>query len=333
MLNRVFVGVFLCLACPATIAAQAVFGNIVGTITDPGAAAVPNAKVAIKDLGTGVLRTVTTNSDGNYSQTHLVVGKYEVRVEASGFDTSINGNATVAADETTQVNFQLKIGNVGEVIDVSGEAPALKTEKADVSDTISQKAVAELPVFSRDMSRIYFLVPGFQASGTTGSSEQPQDVYRPNVGGQYWGGISFQLDGTDNRDSVLGEPVITPNLDAVSELKITTTAYDAEFGQASQAVISVQTKSGTNEIHGSAFEYRRDSKAAARDPFAQSRPLPGTTGQVHTAHFVEPGWWIGRRAHPEEQDVYLRRLSGDAAEDRRVTADARADSCGAHWRP
>src|SRR5260370_32616629 len=101
MLNRVVVGLFLCLASPATLAAQAVFGNIVGTVTDPGAAAVPNAKVAIKDLGTGVLRTVTTNSDGNYSQTHLVVGKYEVRVEASGFDTSINGNATVAADETT----------------------------------------------------------------------------------------------------------------------------------------------------------------------------------------------------------------------------------------
>ncbi|MEI4861587.1 hypothetical protein Q8G41_28785, partial [Klebsiella pneumoniae] len=80
------------------------------------------------------------------------------------------------------------------------------------------------------------------------------------------------------RESVLGEPVITPNLDSVSELKITTTAYDAEFGQASQAVISVQTRSGTNQFHGGAFEYRRDQHAAARDPFAQSQPLVGTNG-------------------------------------------------------
>jgi hypothetical protein len=286
MFKNACLGLLIFLASPHTISAQAVFGNIVGTITDPGRAAVPSAKVTIKDLGTGVIHVVNTNADGNYSQTHLIVGTYEVRVEAPGFDTSVQGNTVVEADASTQVNIELKIGNVGEVVNVSSEVPLLKTEKADVSDTISKKAIAELPVFSRDMSRIYFLVPGFQASGTTGSSEQPQDVYRPNVGGQYWGGISFQLDGTDNRDSVLGEPVITPNLDAVSELKITTTAYDAEFGQASQAVIAVQTKSGTNEVHGSAFEYRRDSKAAARDPFAQSRPLPGTTDQ-----FIPPTLW------------------------------------------
>src|SRR5438093_12606448 len=105
------------------------------------------------------------------------------------------------------------------------------------------------------MSQLYNLVPAMQASCTTAASEQPHDVYRPTIGGQYWGGISFQLDGTDNRESVLGEPVITPNLDSVSELKITTTAYDAEFGQASQAVIASHTKSGSNALHGSAFEY------------------------------------------------------------------------------
>jgi len=130
------------------------------------------------------------------------------------------------------------------------------------------------------------LIPGVQASGTTAASEQPQDIYRPKIGGQYWGGINFQLDGTDNRESVLGEPVITPNLEAVSELKITTTAYDAEFGQASQAVISAQTKSGTNQVHGSGFWFRRDQHGAARDPFAQSQPLAGTTDT-----FIPPTLW------------------------------------------
>jgi hypothetical protein len=286
MLKYLGVGAVLLGLSIGSAAGQAVFGNIVGTVTDPANAAVPNAKVTIKDVSKGVTYNLTTNATGNYEQSHLIVGVYEVRIEAPGFDTYLQQNTAVEVDATTQVNAQLKIGNVGEVVNVTSEAALLKTEKADVSDTVTQKAVAELPVFSRDMSRLYFLIPGFQASGTTGASEQPQDVYRPNVGGQYWGGISFQLDGTDNRDSVLGEPVITPNLDAVSELKITTTAYDAEFGQASQAVISAQTKSGTNQLHGSAFWYRRDSEAAARDPFAQSQPLPGTTNK-----FIPPTLW------------------------------------------
>src|SRR5947209_17377673 len=151
---------------------------------------------------------------------------------------------------------------------------------------MTQRAVQELPVFGRDLSRLYFLVPGVQANGTSAPSEQPHAIYRPSVGGQYWGGISFQLDGTDNRESVLGEPVITPNLDSVSELKITTTAYDAEFGQASQAVIAASTKSGTNSLHGSLFEYRRDQHGAARDPFSQANVVPGTGGR-----YILPTLW------------------------------------------
>ena len=271
---------------PTASFAQAVYGSIVGNITDSTNAAIPHAKVTVRDLGKGVSYSTTTNETGNYSQTHLIVGLYEVRVEAPGFETYIQQNVNVSVDLTTQVNAQLHPGAVGEVISVTGEAPLLKTEKSDVSDTMSQKAVMELPVFSRDMSRLYFLIPGVQATGTTAASEQPQDIYRPTIGGQYWGGISFQLDGTDNRESVLGEPVITPNLDSVSELKITTTAYDAEFGQASQGVISAQTKSGTNALHGTGFWYRRDQHGAARDPFAQAQPIVGTNGQ-----FIPPTLW------------------------------------------
>jgi hypothetical protein len=247
--------VFACLVplLPGTAFGQAVYGSIAGTVTDSSGAAVPNAKVTIRDVGKGVTYATTSNEAGNYSQIHLVVGAYEVKVEATGFDSFVQQNVTVEVDSTAPVNAQLHPGKIGETITVTGEAALLKTERADVSDVITQKAVGDLPVFSRDMSRLYFLVPGVQATGTTAASEQPQDIYRPSIGGQYWGGISFQLDGTDNRESVLGEPVITPNIDSVSELKITTTAYDAEFGQASQAVISAQTKSGTNALHGSAF--------------------------------------------------------------------------------
>jgi len=280
-----YIGTLLWLPA-ANLMGQAVYGSIVGTVTDPSGAAMPKATVTIADTGKGVSYNATTNESGNYSQTHLIAGVYEVRVQASGFQAYVQRNVKVEVDSTTQVNAQLAVGNVGEVVNVTGEAPLLKTEKGEVSDTLSTKAVAELPVLSRDMSRLYFLVPGVQATGTTAASEQPQDIYRPSIGGQYWGGISFQLDGTDNRDSVLGEPVITPNLDATSELKISTTAYDAEFGQASQAVISVTTKSGSNDLHGSAFWYRRDQRGAARDPFSQSTPITGTNGL-----YIPPNVW------------------------------------------
>jgi outer membrane receptor protein involved in Fe transport len=276
----------LFLFCSVAAFAQAVFGTISGNVTDSSGAAIVHAKVTVTDASKGVAYHSLTNESGNYSQTHLVAGAYEVRVESQGFEAYVQRNVHVEADTVTQVNTHLSIGTVGEVVNVTAESPALKTERADVSDTVSQKASQELPVFARDMSRLYFLVPGVQASGTTAASEQPQDVYRPKVGGQYWGGIAFQLDGTDNRESMLGEPVITPNLEGVSELKITTTAYDAEFGQASQAVISAQTKSGGNQAHGSGFWYRRDNNTSARDPFAQAQPIPGTNNQ-----FIPPTLW------------------------------------------
>jgi hypothetical protein len=286
LLGVIVLGSALLLAAPTPALGQAVYGSISGNVVDSNGSAVSRAKVTITDTGKGVNYVTSTNESGNYSQTHLIVGVYEVRVEMAGFTSYVQRNVGVGVDATTQIDVRLTVGNVGEVVNITSEAPLLKTERADVSDTITQKAVQELPVFGRDLNRLYFLVPGIQASGTTAASEQPHAIFRPNIGGQYWGGISFQLDGTDNRESVLGEPIITPNLDSLSELKITTTAYDAEFGQASQALISAQTKSGSNQYHGSAFEFRRNNVGAARDPFAQARPLTGTTDK-----FIPPTLW------------------------------------------
>src|ERR1051326_9444338 len=276
----------LWLCASQTAFGQAVYGSISGTVTDPTGAAIPNAQITITDTGKGVTFNTKTNESGNYAQTHLIAGVYRVRVEAAGFDASVQQNVKVEVDLVTQVNVRLTVGSVGETVSVTGEVPLLKTERSDVSDTITQKALMEIPVLNRDLNRVYFFVPGIQATGTTAASEQPHAIYRPTIGGQYWGGIGFLLDGTDNRESVLGEPIITPNLDSVSELKITTTAYDAEFGQASQAVISAQTKSGTNEFHGSAFWYRRDNNAAARDPFSQTVPIA-----VFGGRFIPPTLW------------------------------------------
>jgi hypothetical protein len=119
----------------ANVWGQAVYGSIVGTVIDSSRAAMAKVNVTIADTGKGVSYTATTNESGNYSQTHLIAGIYEVRVAASGFQTFLQKNVKVEVDSTTQVNAQLTVGNVGEVVNVTGEAPLLKTEKGEVSDT------------------------------------------------------------------------------------------------------------------------------------------------------------------------------------------------------
>ena len=173
MFKRGFVCPALCallLFVPAASLAQAVYGNISGTVTDASGAAVTKAKVTITDTGKGVSYTSITNDSGNYTQTHLILGTYEVRVEAPGFEAYVQRNVAVQVDSTVQVNVQLAVGTVGEVVSVTAEAAMLKTERADVSDIMTQKAVQDLPVFGRDMSRMYMLVPGVQVSGTTAAS-------------------------------------------------------------------------------------------------------------------------------------------------------------------
>src|SRR5450759_2947193 len=151
------IGLVLLFAASGIAVAQAVYGSIVGTVTDSTGAAVPNAKVTITDTGKGITVTTTTNEAGNYSQIHLIPGVYEVRVEAPGFDSYVQKNVTVEVDKAGQINAQIHVGQVGETVNVTAEAPLLKTEKSDVSDTMTQKQIQELPVFGRDMSRIYSL--------------------------------------------------------------------------------------------------------------------------------------------------------------------------------
>jgi hypothetical protein len=275
MLKRAFclTGLLLfALAFPvAKTFGQAVYGNIVGTVVDSSGAAVPNAKVTITDVNKGVSFSTTTNESGNYGQTHLIVGVYKVAVEAPGFQTFVQQAVQVNVDATTQVNANLTVGAVTQTVNVTSEVPLLKTEKTDVATTFSERQVADLPIFNRNFTQFELLTPGTQRLGWQhAASENPQGAIQIMVNGQHFSGTSYQLDGTDNQDPILGIIVINPNLDAVTEAKITTQDYDAEFGEATAGVVTAQTKSGTNTLHGSAFEYRRNNLTQARDPFAQS---------------------------------------------------------------
>src|SRR5215467_2608520 len=140
--------------------AQAVYGSISGTVFDTSGAAVPNAKVTITDTGRDVSFTTTTNESGNYSQTHLFIGKYRVRVEVSGFKTAVQEGVNVAVDTVTTVDVTLQPGEVTQTVDVTAEVPMLKTERTDVSTTLSERSVEELPSYGRNFTYYLLLSPG-----------------------------------------------------------------------------------------------------------------------------------------------------------------------------
>jgi hypothetical protein len=262
------------------VAAQAVFGGIAGTVTDPQGAAVPNASVTVTDMDKGTSQKITTNESGSYNVTHLIPGRYRVRVEAQGFKAYEATDLQVFADQSIRLNPQVQLGGTAETVTVTAEdVPLVKTDRADVATTFTAKQVTELPLsVNRNFTELQLATPGTQTlSWQHAASENPQQSTQIMVNGQHFSGTSYQLDGTDNRDPILGIIVVNPNLESVTETKITTQSYDAEFGQAVAAVITAQTKSGSNDVHGSAFWFRRNDQMSAKDPFQGADP---TTGRV-----------------------------------------------------
>src|SRR5438067_13014826 len=262
-------------------AAQAVYGSIFGTITDQTGAAVPNAKVTVTSERQGTSDTAATNDTGNYSVTHLIPGTYDVRVEATGFKKLEFKAVPVSADVSTRADGQFQVGVTESTVEVTAEAPQLKTDRADVATLFSEKQVEEMPIFNRNFTSLILGTPGTQQqSWSHASSENPQGSLQTKVNGQTFSGTGFQLDGTENRDPILGIIVINPPLESVTEAKITSQNYDAEFGQAIAGVVTTQTKSGSNSIHGTAFGFRRSDANQARDPFANPAVVTPLTGRV-----------------------------------------------------
>ena len=267
----------ICCALSATALGQAVYGSIYGTVTDSGGAAVPGATVTITRAGTNVSETIKTNSAGNYNQTRLIPGTYRVKVEASGFKSSVIDTVSVNVDTASTANVTLQPGQVSEEVTITAEAPLLKTDRADVATVFETRQVTDLPILDRNFTKFILLTPGTQQlQWQHAASENPQGSTQIMVNGQHFSGTGYQLDGTENRDPILGIIVINPNFESIGETKITSQNYDAEFGQAIAGVVSVSTRSGTNDLHGSAFLFRQNDVLQARNPFSQSRKDPLT---------------------------------------------------------
>jgi len=275
--------------------AQAVFGSIFGTVSDPSGAAVANAKVTVTDLSKGTTDETTTNESGNYSVTHLIPDNYKVRIEGPGFKTIDQDNVVVSADAAARVDAQFQVGSASESVEVTSEAPQLKTDRADVSIEFNEKYVEDLPIMNRNFTSFELLSPGTQkmVGWSHAVTENPQGSQQIFVNGQHFSGTAYELDGTDNQDPILGIIVVNPNLDAIQETKVTLQNYDAEFGKALGGVVTVQTKSGSNDIHGSGFWFRRTDATAARNPFTQFAPNPLTGKFIPSDKWQQFGGTLG----------------------------------------
>ena len=261
---------------PLNLVGQAVYGSIYGTVADATGAVVPNANLVVTDTAKGTTVTVQSNASGEFTVDHLIPDVYDVKATAAGFQGFEQKGIQIFADTAVKVQVTMTVGAAEQTVEVDADTvPLLKTDRADVSTVFAQKEVQDLPLANRNFTSLQLLLPGAQLLGWShAADENPQGSQQIEVDGQAFAGVAYELDGTDNQDPILGIIVVNPNLDSVSESKITTQNFDAEFGKAVASVVTAQTKSGSNKFHGSAFDYRISAANLAKDPFSQG---PGNT--------------------------------------------------------
>jgi Carboxypeptidase regulatory-like domain/TonB dependent receptor len=249
---------------------QSVYGDVSGTLTDASDAPIPGAIVTVISVEKGTKFKTTTNQSGQFSVTHLLPDTYNLSVQSEGFRTLQDTGIPVFADQTSRINGKLSRGNSADVAAaVVGEVSILKTDRTDVSTMFTSATLESLPILDLNVARFTLLVPG-ALPGITGlpPEQNPQRGPAIDINGQHFSGTASQLDGTANRDPLQGFIVINPTLESVNEMKVTTQNYSAEFGEATAGVLTIQTRSGTNAWHGSAFDYRRSDWGQAGVPFA-----------------------------------------------------------------
>jgi hypothetical protein len=296
---------------PAAIRAQVAGGTLSGTITDPTGRAVAQAQIVIKNLATGVERTVTTNTDGFYTAVNLLPGDYQVTISATGFNTEVKSGITMNVGGQQSFDLTLHVGTVSHTVKVTTEAPAVQLTSSEISATVNATTVRELPLNGRSWTDLAALQPGVETIQTQPSFSVGADRGNRGFGQQLT--ISgarpqqnnYRLDGVSLNDYANGAPgsVLGGNLgvDAIQEFSVLTSNYSAEYGKTSGGVVNATTRSGTNSFHGSAYEFLRNSAldaanffenagGVAKAPFKRNQfggAIGGPIAKNHTFFFAD----------------------------------------------
>lgn len=265
---RLFVLLAATLFTSASLWSQAVTATLLGTVSDSSGAIVPGASVTITEVNTGVIRKLTTNGEGFYTQPYLPPGVYKIEVEKQGFKRFERDKVVLNVSTSARIDAALEAGAVTEVVNVTAESPILQTDRADVSRTVTAQAVRELPVPNRSFQALVGLLPGVSVPVANFTAlEDPQRTTFYQANGQGNSANNVQVDGVDNNNPTLGLTIYIPPAEAVQEVNISTSNYTAEFGRAGGAVVNVVTRGGTNEFHGALFDFHRNRELRARNFF------------------------------------------------------------------
>lgn len=261
------------LSLPAALA-QNTTGAITGLVRDPSGAVVAGARVTARNEATGLIRTAETSGEGLYRVALLPAGTYSVSVEKEGFKTQIQTGVRIEILQVRTVDFQLELGAVTDRITVETAAPLLETETSQAGEVIKGEQVVSLPLSARQFLQLAFLTPmAIPATGDFRSTEINRESPMPAAAGQRPEQNNYQIDGIDNRESGRNGLALSASVDAISEFRVQTGLAPAEFGRGGGVIINVATKSGTNDFHGSLYEFVRNDKFDAR-PFFSNRVNP-----------------------------------------------------------
>lgn len=269
--------VVLCLAGLAL--AQTDTARLFGTITDPTGAVVPNATITLTDAATGRVVTAQTSASGSYALNALPIGKYHLQVKQEGFKTA-SADFPLEVSQVLEISLKLETGSATTTVEVTGDVPVVDTATSSVGEVIEGRQVVDLPLNGRNFSSLALMTPGVSRGaysnvaagiGPGGAAAETWRNYDSGGGALAVNGLrpqadNYLMDGIDNNESLVNSIVIFPAIEDIAEFKTTTNVAPAEFGRAGGAVVQVVTKSGTNQIHGSAYWFNR-SKIAAADQF------------------------------------------------------------------
>jgi hypothetical protein len=259
------------LALCGVSAAQTVTGNIDGQITDQGGAVIPNAYVMAKNVATGVERRTTTNDTGYYQIPFLPLGQYEISASATGFATVVAEQVEIALNKTTTVNLSLKISSVKESVTVTDVAPLIDLTSGQIRRSLEDIMVANLPNAGRNFLSYVSLLAGFQSNPTSGQNNYTlSSGSSVSFNGTGTRGTTFLTDGVSNDDASENQNRQPVNISTIKEMQLLTDNFAPEFGRGFGAVMLVETKSGTNQMHGEAYWYLQNSALNARSYFANA---------------------------------------------------------------
>lgn len=265
---------FLVVAVPAWC--QIDTGTITGTVTDQSGAVVPNAKVSLTNEGTDLTVTMTTNANGSYTFSPVKIGTYTISVEATGFEKVIHPHLTVSINQSLKDDITLRPGSVTQTIEVTAAAPALQTQDASVGQVVNQQSINNLPLNGRNFTFLAQVVAGANTPQPDTRGNAANGAFSAN--GLRPAQNNYLLDGIDNNsdnvDFLNGTNfVVLPPPDALSEFKVQTSDYSAQYGRAGGAILNATIKSGTNQLHGDLWEFFRNDKLDSADFFEDAGNL------------------------------------------------------------